>query len=68
MLDKNKKYLITCRRFTAPDGLEYDSVWGKAEIVKAEDVIGFPNERARQQFRCKGYGRNKNTFHSWLRF
>ena len=42
MLYKNKKYLITCRRFTAPDGFQYNSVWGNAEIVIAENMFGFP--------------------------
>jgi len=62
MLDKNKKYLITCRRFTAPDGLQYDSVWGKAEIVKAEEVIGFPTRGHDSNFVVKVSGETRTLY------
>lgn len=62
MIDKNKKYLITCRRFTAPDGLQYDSVWGNVEVLKTQDVIGFPMRGQDSNFVVKVSGKTRALY------
>lgn len=56
MVESGKKYIVTVHRFTADDGYQYESVWGKCEIVKLEDVLGFPPTRTDSNFLLKVSG------------
>ena len=42
MIENGKKYLITTYDwFYGPDGESYKGVWGRCELLKAEELLGF---------------------------
>lgn len=41
-IERGARYLVTTDSwFVAPDGEQYRAAWGRAEIIKIEDVFGF---------------------------
>ena len=62
MINNNKKYLITTRRFSAPDGLEYDSVWGRIRIINTEEFLGFATKGEDSGFVLQVSGDTKSLY------
>ncbi|MFW5830785.1 MAG: hypothetical protein ACOCVA_00950 [Prolixibacteraceae bacterium] len=55
-IKEGENYLVTTDGWWfAPDGMQYKSVWGKASIMKTEDVLGFtPLRPSTNWFICIG--------------
>jgi hypothetical protein len=62
MINKNKKYIVTCWHFSAPDGLEYDSIWGAIELIQYKDFLGFETKNSEIDYVVKVTGENGSFF------
>lgn len=61
MFEQGKYYLISYLHLTAEDGLQYDAVYGKAEILSTEKILGFSPSKYDSNFVVKVTGTTDKT-------